>query len=138
MHYTIMAKKHAQCGEYLLIVEDSGSITTLRLFENTKGAMREMCETAGVDYDNAWTTRQFGNKLFNEHVGNKVFDNLVTIGEYTLQRLESGSYKMLRQYNNVKGVLREISAELGFNYDPKWNTRQFGSKLVDFINEQHD
>ena len=117
-----------------MIVEDSGSITTLRLFENIKGAMREMCETAGIEYDNEWTTRQFGNKLFKEYGGNIGFDNLAEIGEYVLQRFESGSFKVLRQYANVKGALREISGEIGFDYDAKWTTRQFGSKLIDFIN----
>ncbi|MCR4812906.1 MAG: leucine-rich repeat domain-containing protein [Bacteroidales bacterium] len=39
-------------------------------------------------------------------------------------------------FDNTKGALREISAEVGFEYDPNWNTQQFGSKLVDFINKK--
>ena len=37
--------------------------------------------------------------------------------------------------DNVIGALREISEKIGFEYDPKWNTRTFGSKLIDEINK---
>lgn len=39
---------------------------------------------------------------------------------------------------NVKETLREISTLAGFNYDTGWNTRQFGAKLVDFLNSNAD
>ena len=51
-------------------------------------------------------------------------------GEYMLGVLESGVY------DNVKGALREIAEKEGFEYDPEWNTRQFGSKLIDFLNSK--
>ena len=38
--------------------------------------------------------------------------------------------------DNAKGALREISEKVGFEIDPKWNTQQFGSKLVDFLNSK--
>ncbi len=59
---------------------------------------------------------------------------LATSGEYMLGVLQSGSIEVYRVYDNVKGALREIAGKEGFEYDPEWNTRQFGSKLVDFIN----
>lgn len=57
-------------------------------------------------------------------------------GEYVVTVLESGSIEVYRIYDNVKGALREISEKEGFEYDPKCNTRQFGSKLVDFLNKK--
>ena len=57
-------------------------------------------------------------------------------GEYVVTVLESGSIEVYRIYDNVQGALREISEKEGFEYDPKWNTRQFGSKLVDFLNNK--
>ncbi len=57
-------------------------------------------------------------------------------GEYMLGVLESGSIEVYRVYDNVKGALREIAEKEGFEYDPEWNTRQFGSKLVDFLNSK--
>jgi hypothetical protein len=48
---------------------------------------------------------------------------------------DSGSVEVYRIYDNTKEALREIAKASGFEYDPDWNTRNFGSKLVDFINE---
>ena len=57
-------------------------------------------------------------------------------GEYMLGVLESGSIEVYRVYDNVKGALREIAEKEGFEYDSEWNTRQFGSKLIDFLNSK--
>ena len=58
----------------------------------------------------------------------------VIAGEYILSVLNNGSIEVYRIYDNVKGALREIAKREGFEYDPNWNTRQFGSKLIDFLN----
>ena len=62
----------------------------------------------------------------------------VIAGEYILSVLDSGSIEVYRIYDNVKGALREISEKEGFEYDEKWTTRQFGSKIIDFLNEKND
>ncbi len=58
-----MAKKSVTSGEYILSKLDSGSITVYRVYDNVKGALREIAEQEGFEYDNTWTTRQFGSKL---------------------------------------------------------------------------
>ena len=60
----------------------------------------------------------------------------VISGEYVVSVLDNGAIEIYRIYNNVKGALREIAEKEGFEYDPAWNTRQFGAKLVDFLNEK--
>lgn len=35
---------------------------------------------------------------------------------------------------NTKKALRTIASECGFEYDEKWNTRQFGKNLIEFLN----
>jgi hypothetical protein len=60
----------------------------------------------------------------------------VIAGEYVVSVLDSGSIEIYRIYDNVKGALREIAEKEGFEYAPAWNTRQFGSKLVDFLTEK--
>ena len=57
-------------------------------------------------------------------------------GEYMIGVLESGGIEVYRVYDNVKGALREAAEKEGFEYDPEWNTRQFGSKLIDFLNSK--
>ncbi|MDE5837267.1 MAG: hypothetical protein K2H50_09735 [Paramuribaculum sp.] len=56
------------------------------------------------------------------------------MGEYTIVKRDSGSIETYRTYDNTKGALREIAESISFTFDPEWTTRQFGSKLVDFIN----
>lgn len=46
-----MAKKSAISGEYIITVEDSGSITVHRVYDNTIGALREIAEKVGFEYD---------------------------------------------------------------------------------------
>ena len=60
----------------------------------------------------------------------------VISGEYVVSVLDNGAIEIYRIYDNVKGALREIAEKEGFEYDPAWNTRQFESKLVDFLNEK--
>ena len=62
----------------------------------------------------------------------------VVAGEYILSVLESGSVEVHRVYDNVKGALREVAENEGFEYDPNWNTRQFGPKLIDFLIEKNN
>ena len=35
--------------------------------------------------------------------------------------------------SNAKAAMRELAKDLGFEYDAKWNTQQFGTKLMQFI-----
>lgn len=124
-----MAKKSAISGEYIVTVEDSGSIRVLKIYDNVKGSLRECAEAKGFAYDPNWTTRQFGSKIIKEFgEGNEA-----TIGEYTIVKRDSGSIETYRTYENTKGALREIAENINFTFDPDWTTRQFGSKLVDFI-----
>lgn len=57
-------------------------------------------------------------------------------GEYVISVEESGSIKVYRNYDNVIAALREIAEQEGFDYDPKWTTRQFGNKLIDYLNQK--
>ena len=125
-----MAKKSAISGEYIITQEDNYSIKAHRIYDNVKGSLREIAESKGMEYDTNWTTRQFGAKLIKE-LGE---GNTAELGEYTIVCRESGSIETYRYYDNTKGALREIAASINFEYDPKWNTQTFGSKLIDYIN----
>lgn len=51
-------------------------------------------------------------------------------GEYVVSVKDDGSIEVFRNYDNVKGSLREIAESKGFEYDPSWNTQQFGARLI--------
>ncbi|MCF0210845.1 MAG: hypothetical protein HUK18_06015 [Bacteroidales bacterium] len=56
---------------------------------------------------------------------------------YVINVEEDGSisvYKDGIMLSNSIEALRQIADEVDFSYDTGWNTRHFGSKLIDFIN----
>lgn len=58
--------------------------------------------------------------------------NRVTHGAWTLELAENKSVKIYKNGEPCKKTspaLRELATEIGFTYDPKWNTRQLGSNL---------
>lgn len=59
-------------------------------------------------------------------------------GEYVVTVLDDGSIEVCRTYGkgNVRGVLREIAKQEGIDYDPEWNTRELGSKIIDSLNNR--
>lgn len=123
-------KKSAISGEYMIGVKENNSIEVFRVYDNTKGALREVAEQEGFEYDPNWNTRQFGAKLCKQFGDGRQ----ATLGCYNIYILDTETVEVYRTYDNTKGALREIAEKIGFEVDPKWNTQQFGSKLVDFIN----
>lgn len=125
-----MAKKSAISGEYIITVEDSGTVRVCKIYDNVKGSLREIADLKGFEYDPNWTTQQFGSRIVKEFGDGKIAE----IGEYVVTRRDSGKIETYRTYANTLGALREIAAGVGFEINEKSNTRQNGSKLVDFIN----
>ena len=114
-----------------------GTIKVAKDFENDKAALREVAEKIGAEVDPSWTTRQLGRRLIETINGDAAKSKdyaFAECGEYVIFQTEEGSIQVYRDYDNVKGALREISESIGFEYDPSWTTRQFGSKLIDKLN----
>ncbi|MDE6338765.1 MAG: hypothetical protein K2K97_03130, partial [Muribaculaceae bacterium] len=100
-----MAKKSAISGEYIITVEDSGTIRVCKIANNTKGALRECAQAAGFEYDPSWTTQQFGSKLIKEYGDGR----LAEVGDFTITKLSSCSIETLQVFGNTKVALREIA-----------------------------
>ena len=59
------------------------------------------------------------------------------VDDYVIVRTSSGAIKVTKNggvVSNTKNELRQISNKVGFKYDEKWNTRQFGKNLIEYIN----
>lgn len=70
--------------------------------------------------------------MINESPATSPTANRVTHGAWTLELAENKSVKIYKNgelCEKTSPALRELAAEVGFTYDPGWNTRQFGSKL---------
>lgn len=126
-----MAKKSAISGEYIITIEDSGSVRVCKIYDNVIASLREIAAANNFIIDPKWNTRETGRRICKEFGDGQMAE----VGEYVVTRRSNDSIETYRTYDNTKGALREISEAVGFEADPKWNTRQFGSKLVDFINE---
>lgn len=124
-----MLKKSATYGEYLILQDQSGSIKVLCQFDNVIASLRQIAKEVGFSYDDSWNTRHFGKKLVQEYGDG----DIAQFGEYGVRILPSGSVQSFKIYNNTKGALREIAKEIGFEYDDKWNTQNFGSKLINAL-----
>ncbi len=57
-------------------------------------------------------------------------------GDYVISVEENGAISAYKFYSNTMEALREVAEKEGFELDPKWNTRQCGNKLIDFINNK--
>lgn len=63
----------------------------------------------------------------------KQIKQVATTEEYIVVRYEDDSIGVYNRYGNAKAALREIAKEHGFEYDPNWNTRQLGKKLIERV-----
>lgn len=122
-----MAKKSAISGEYIIQVEDSGSVVVFRIYDNVIGSLREVAAAKNFEYGSDWNTRRLGSTLCREFGDGKS----ATIGEYFIQVRDNGAIETYRTYDNTIAALREVAEKIGFAYDPEWTTRQLGNKLVD-------
>lgn len=62
----------------------------------------------------------------------------VTYGVYVVEADEKGSISVTKEgvaCDNAKGALREIAQLVGFEVNPDWTSRQFGSKLMKYLSE---
>ncbi len=125
-----MAKKSAIIGEYIITVEDSGSVNVLKIYDNVKQSLRECAVAKKFEYDPDWTTRQFGSKLIKEFGEGKE----ANIGEYTIVKRDNDSIETYRAFKNTMEGLREVAERIDFEINENSNTRNNGSKIVDFIN----
>lgn len=94
------------------------------------GSLREIAAQQNFEIDPKWNTQATGRHIVNEFGDGTIAE----VGEYVVTRRANGKIETYRTYANTLGALREIAAAVGFEINEKSNTRQNGSKLVDFIN----
>lgn len=133
-----MAKvKYAKVGDYVIKREESGAIKVSKVYDNVKGALKEIAGEIGYVVDSSKNTRQLGKEMIEKISGASVptkEEAYAECGEYVICKEASGSVSVTKNYDNVKGALKEIADKVGLKCDESWNTRQLGSKLIDQIN----
>ena len=127
-----MAIKSAISGEYIITQEDNGAIRICQIFDNIEESLQEAAKFTKLKIDPIWDTLRLGKELvslYGEGDGRRA-----NIGEYTILSEKDGEIETYRVHGNTLKALNKIAKEISFNPNPKWNTRIFGSKLIDFVN----
>lgn len=115
---------------HIIIINDNDSVTVYKKMSNAKEGFRKLCDAQSLVYDNAWTTRQFGAKVSAAIEEQKTDNYYLEVVGYCFGVDEKGSYSIFESTPSAKSALREIADEIGFEYEEGWNTRSFGSKIV--------
>ena len=123
-------KQVATTEDYIVARYEDDSIGVYNRYGNTKGALREIAEAQGFEYDPTWTTRQFGKKLIDA-LGNgaAIADN-----DYIVYIDANGTVICGRKTEgSAKGALRMIAQKYSIIYEEGWNTQQFGRKVIEHL-----
>jgi len=124
-------KQVATTEDYIVARYEDDSIGVYNRYGNTKGALREIAEVQGFEYDPTWTTRQFGKKLID------AVDNgapAIANDHYIVYIDTNGTVICGRKTEgSAKGTLRMIAEKYSIIYEEGWNTQQFGRKVIEHL-----
>jgi len=128
---TKQIKQVATTEDYIVARYEDDSVGVYNRYGNTKGALREIAEVQGFEYDPTWTTRQFGKKLID------AVDNgapAIANDHYIVYIDTNGTVICGRKTEgSAKGTLRMIAEKYSIIYEEGWNTHQFGRKVIEHL-----
>lgn len=127
--------KSVSYKKYFINIRTDGSIHVHYPCDNAMEACRAIAVEKNFAYDEKWNTRQFAKKLCDEFGASFGYKSAYS-SLYGISIENDGSVTAKYWPKNVAATLREIAKDAGFKYDENWNTRQFGSKLIDFLKEK--
>ena len=127
---TKQIKQVATTEDYIVARYEDDSIGVYNRYGNTKGALREIAEAQGFEYDPTWTTRQFGKKLIdalgngaaiadNDYIVYIDANNIIVCGE--------------KFEGDTKEGVRTIAKKYNIPYEKGWNTHQLGRKIIEHL-----
>lgn len=124
-------KEVVATAEYIVALYDNKSIDVYDRYDNAKGALREIADEYGFEYDNDWNTRQFGKKLIDA-----VGDGNPAIADdtYCVYIDANGSIICGSKFDgSTKEGLRTVADKYKIAYEDSWNTQQFGRKVIEAL-----
>lgn len=64
-------------------------------------------------------------------------EKILTTADYIVRFVADGSVEVYQKFSNTKKSLKELSDKIGFEYDPKWTTQQFGAAICKKYGDGH-
>ncbi len=126
-----MAKKSVIAGEYIIEIEDNGHVSVMRVFGNAWVTMCKLAEENNFEVSPNWNTQDLGRHLVNEF-GN---GTEAKFNDIIVRKRDNNSIEVFQDVKVVTKALKDIASQLDFEFGATWNTRQLGSKLVDYLIE---
>lgn len=124
-------KQVATTEDYIVARYEDDSIGVYNRYGNTKGALREIAEVQGFEYDPTWTTRQFGKKLID------AVDNgapAIANDHYIVYIDTNGTVICGERFEgDTKEGLRTIAEKYNISYEKGLDTQEFGSKVIESL-----
>lgn len=121
--------KSVIAGDYILEVKQSGHVDVVRIPRNAKGTMTAIAKDLGFKVEEKWNTQDLGRHLIKEFGDGTT----AVFGDVTITKLKDGKIEIVEIPHNTKEALRDISQQIGFEYNPSWITQTFGKKLLDYL-----
>ncbi len=121
--------KSVIAGDYILEVKQSGHVVVVRIPRNAKGTMTAIAKDLGFKVEEKWNTQDLGRHLIKEFGDGTT----AVFGDVTITKLKDGKIEIVEMPHNTKEALRDISQQIGFEYNPSWITQTFGKKLLDYL-----
>ena len=119
---------------YIVALYDNKSIDVYDRYENAKGALRQIADENGFDYDDNWNTRQFGKKLIDALGGGSP---AIADETYCVYTDAKGSVVCGSKFDgSTKEGLRTVAKKYKIAYEDSWNTQQFGKKVLEALKEK--
>lgn len=136
-------KKSATTDSYAISQDENGTISVYKRMENMEDVREVLGALAEDKHINV--SPKLDTTSFIEKIGEALKEDTWVSGNYLVQSFGSGDQYGNGSYivdvyqlcGNSKSALRDIAEKEKLEYDSVWNTRMFGSKLIDMINEKY-
>lgn len=131
-----MAKRSVIAGEYIIEIAEKGHVDVLRIFSNAYATMKGIAESKNFFIDPTWNTRQLGSHLVKEFGDGRV----AKFNDIIVKRLPNDSIEVIQETaeGKTKDTLQNIAKQVGYEFDPKWNTQTLGAKLTQYLVEHKE
>lgn len=126
-----MARKRASLGGSIIYIDDMGAVRVGVPCDKATDPLRKIAASENIEVAPEWDTDRLGRQIVEDYGDG----DRAEVGGYAVELDDEDDIRVYRICGNTKEALRTLSDKAGFRFDSGWTTRQFGNKLVDFLND---
>ncbi|MCD8289951.1 MAG: hypothetical protein LUC91_00430 [Prevotella sp.] len=128
--FEITIGTNTRINRMIIRIENKGSVYVYELCPDFNVALDELSTSYGIsDAEKGMISLGITRNWAEDDESGAIIE------DYYIEADENGTVNIYKKKSNTKEGLREISKDINFEYNEKWNTRQFGRNLVNHIKE---